>query len=166
MARVTKTGPLGIELICHYESLQLSAYLCPAGVWTIGYGTTRYPNGEKVKKGDKLTGGREQAIQLLQGDLKRVEKAVDDMTRDDVTQNQFDALVSFAYNLGENALRSSDFLKLVNAGETDSQKILTKLLNWDNMHVNGKLIKDVPGLSRRRKSEAWLYSRGEINFFQ
>lgn len=160
--RVIRTSPTGIELIEGFEKLWITAYLCPAGVPTIGFGTTRYPNGVKVKMGDRCSYNN--AVEYLQYDLRRIETAVDNMTRDDIRQNQFDALVSFCYNLGEGALRGSTLLRLVNDKKTLPDAITAEFLKWDNMHVNGKLVTNVPGLTRRRKVEAYLYNNNELNF--
>lgn len=165
MSRITRISQACIDLLEHYEGCELTAYLCPAGVWTIGYGTTRYPDGSKVKKGDKLK-SRQDAWALKKHDLAYFEKKVDDLTRDDLKQHQFDAAVSFIYNLGETALAKSTLLKLINDPNTEAERITTEFLKWDNMRVNGKLVTDVPGLNRRRRSEAHLYNTGQIKFFQ
>ncbi|MFN4249271.1 MAG: lysozyme [Flavipsychrobacter sp.] len=161
--RITRTSDLGKELIVHFEGIKMVAYQCSAGVWTIGVGTTRYPDGSKVKQGDRLK-TRADAMKLLDIDLKAAEKAVDDLTRDDITQSQFDALVSFVYNLGEPALRGSTLLAYVN-GNAEKEAIRKEFLKWDNVRKNGKLVEE-PGLTRRRKSEAWLYLTGEFKTFQ
>ena len=83
---------IGLKLIAQFEGCYLQAYLCPANVWTIGIGTTVYPNGVKVKKGDKCT--EEQALKYLRHDLKSFEKTVNDSVKVPLSQNQFDALVS------------------------------------------------------------------------
>lgn len=164
MGRITRTGQQGIELICHFESLKLSAYQCSAGVWTIGYGTTRYPDGSKVKRGDRLD-GKDAAIKLMQFDLTRFEKAVDNYTRDDVTQNEFDALVCLCYNIGEGNLKNASLLTVVNAYSKDKDLIHRKFGLWSKATVDGKL-KELPGLVRRRKAEAHLFNYNEVNFFQ
>ena len=88
-----KISKNGIELIKKYEGCKLNAYLCPANVWTIGYGHTK-----NVKEGDKIT--QEMAEQLLVNDLQQFENAVNAYCLRALTQNQFDALVSFVFNLG------------------------------------------------------------------
>ena len=165
MNRVTTISADGLALLEHFEGCELKAYKCPAGVWTIGYGTTRYPDGRKVQPGDKLA-SRMDAWKLKAADLRNIEKQVDDLTRDDISQHQFDALVSFVYNLGDGALRGSTLLKLVNDPATDSERITTEFLKWDNLHINGKFVKDYPGLNRRRRSEANLYNTGTLKFFE
>ena len=94
--KATKLTEKGIELIKHFEGFRENAYKCPAGVVTIGYGSTYYENGSKIKITDRID--HERATDLLNGTLRFFELEVDKMTRDDITQDQFDALVSFAYN--------------------------------------------------------------------
>ena len=94
----------GIDLICSIEGLKLKAYDDGGGVWTIGYGTTIYPNSIKVKRGDTCT--IEQAKAYMAHDLKKFESAVNEVTVD-LNQNQFDALVSLAYNIGTSAFSVS-----------------------------------------------------------
>lgn len=147
--KVTKINQAGINLIKKYEGLKLVAYLCPANVWTIGYGTTRYPNGNKVKQGEKCT--QEQAEEYLKHDLIQFELSVDALFRDDINSNQFSALVSFAYNLGATNLRNSTLLKKVNANLSDPT-IKAEFLKWNR--ANGKVLR---GLTLRREDEAKLY---------
>lgn len=124
MNRVTTISADGLALLEHFEGCELTAYQCPAKVWTIGYGTTRYPDGRKVQPGDKLQ-SRMDAWKLKAADLRRIEKQVDDLTRDEISQHQFDALVSFVYNMGETAFRNSTLLQLANDPNTDSERITT-----------------------------------------
>ena len=125
-----------------------SAYLCPADVWTIGIGTTVYPNGTKVKKGDKCT--QEQAMEYLQHDLRSFEKTVNDSVKAPLTQNQFDALVSLAYNIGSTAFKNSTLLKKLNA--KDYLGAADQFLVWNK--GGGKVLK---GLVRRREVERALF---------
>lgn len=147
------------------EGLKLKAYKCPAGVWTIGIGTTRYPNGVRVKEGDTCT--EAQAYEWLQFDMSGAAKAVDDYTRDDLNQNQFDVLCDFVYNKGIGAYRDSTLRRLVNAGPNDA-RIRAEFAKWvyagDGSH-NGKDddndgIIDEPGEKQRlnglvRRSQMW-----------
>jgi len=91
----------GINLICGFEGKRLTAYDDGVGVWTIGFGTTIYPNGQKVKKGDTCTDA--QAKQYMQNDLKKFERTVNEAVTVPINQNQFDALVSLIYNIGSGA---------------------------------------------------------------
>ena len=148
--KVTRVDQKGIDLITSFEGLKLSPYLCPANVPTIGYGTTRYYNGVKVSMSD-LPITKEKAIEYLTHDLHNFELAVDAVATDSIAQNQFNALVSFAYNLGSNALKNSTLLKKVNINPNDPT-IRNEFMKWVN--AGGKRLK---GLIRRREAEANLY---------
>lgn len=148
--KITKTSPKGVELIKKHEGFRSKPYKCEAGVATIGYGATYYPNGQKVKLTDPAI-DEKHAYLLLEAMLNPYEKAVDSYCRDDINQNQFDALVSFAYNLGNSALKSSTLLKKANANPND-KTIRNEFLKWVN--ADGKRLK---GLVIRRTDEADLY---------
>ena len=143
-----KTSSNGTSLIKEFEGFVASAYLCPAKVWTIGIGTTVYPNGTKVKKGDKCT--QEQALEYLQHDLKSFEKTVNESVKVPLSQNQFDALVSLAYNIGSGAFKNSTLLKKLNA--KDYAGAADQFLVWNK--GSGKVLK---GLVRRRDAERALF---------
>ena len=148
--KVNAIGAKGLSLIKQFEGLLLKPYKCPAGIPTIGYGATYYPNGCKVSMIDKaITEG--QASTMLMNMLKTYEKAVDSFCRDDINQNQFDALCAFAYNVGINALKNSTLLKKVNANPQDVT-IRNEFLKWNK--ANGRALK---GLTNRRTAEANLY---------
>lgn len=169
MERITKTGEKGKNLIKLKEGFRSKPYLCPAKVPTIGYGATYYPNGTRVSMYDPpIT--EEWADKILSDMLGLYEKAVDSYTRDDINQNQFDALVSFAYNLGITNLKTSTLLKKVNTNPSDPT-IKDEFLKWnktDGTH-DGKdndgdgLIDEagekmiLQGLTNRRLQEAELY---------
>lgn len=143
-------SPKGLELIKSFEGLSLHAYLCSANVPTIGYGSTYYANDQKVKMGDKIT--KEQAEILLRKTVRDFEQNVNALLNGTpVNQNQFDALVSFAFNLGTGALAKSTLLKLVKANPNDVA-ISREFDKWVN--AGGKKVK---GLVLRRKKEAELY---------
>lgn len=139
-----KTGPKGIALIKEFESVQLHAYKCPAGIWTIGAGHT----GPDVSPGMVITEG--QADEILAGDLHKFEKAVNSAVKVPLTQNQFDALVAFTFNVGEGNLKSSTLLKLLNEGKY--QEVPAQMLRWNK--AGGK---ELAGLTRRRKAEGDLF---------
>jgi lysozyme len=147
------TNQAGVELIKEFEGLRLRAYLCPAGVATIGYGTTVYPTGYKVQMGDQCTA--EQAEEYLRSDLRDFERDVERMVLVPLNTNQFAALVSFAYNLGAEALRKSTLLRLLNAhnyaGAAD------QFARWT--YAAGK---QLPGLVRRRAAERALFLRADV----
>lgn len=147
--KIEKISEETLGFIAEHEGLRLKAYLCQAGVPTIGWGTTIYPNGSKVKLGDEIT--KDDALKLLKHDVGRFERAVDAMTTDKVNQNQFDALVSFSYNLGTEALRKSTLLKVVNTNPNDP-RIRKEFIKW--IYADGKKL---GGLIKRRQDEANLY---------
>ncbi len=148
--KITKIGPLGLQLIKDFEGFKSKPYLCPANVPTIGYGSTRYANGTKVTLADKPLSEKE-AEALLMATLHTYEQAVDSYCRDDINQHQFDALVSFCYNLGPQNLKTSTLLKKVNINPNDPTIIL-EFLKW--CRAGGKILK---GLTLRRQAEANLY---------
>lgn len=138
----------GIELVKAYEGLQLKAYLCPANVWTIGYGNTFYEDGTKVQEGDVIT--RERAKELLEFVYDKFEFEVVEMVKVPITENQLGALVSFAFNLGSGALKKSTLLKLVNV--QDFSGAADEFLKWTR--AGGKVLN---GLVRRRSAERDLF---------
>lgn len=144
------TSEKGIDLIKEFEGFRSKPYLCAAGVPTIGYGTTRYANGKKVTLNDPEISEKVATAHLME-DLVTFEQQVDALVRDDINQNQFDALVSFVYNLGGNALKSSTLLKKVNKNPND-KTIRAEFLKW--VHANGRKLS---GLVNRRTKEAGLY---------
>lgn len=150
MPKITKVSEDCINLIKQYEGFRSKAYICPAGIPTIGYGATFYENGQKVKMGDPdIT--EERATQLLKHMLEKFEQYVDSYCRDDINQHQFDALVSFCYNVGPQNLKSSTLLKKVNLNPID-ESIKLEFGKW--VKGGGKTL---PGLVKRRKSESDLY---------
>lgn len=148
--KITSASNKAIDLIKSFEGLYLKPYLDPIGIPTIGYGTIRYPNGKKVTMADpEITEGT--ALVYLRSDLKKFELAVDAICTDKLTQNQFDALCSFCYNLGEGSLRTSTLAKKVNADPND-KTIDKEFAKW--VYADGKKLN---GLIRRRKAESDLY---------
>ncbi|WP_297638589.1 lysozyme [uncultured Clostridium sp.] len=139
-----KMSERGLELIKHFEGLKLEAYKCPSGVWTIGYGTTK-----GVTSGMKIT--KEKAEELLKLDVEKFEKSVLKLVKVDLNQSQFDALVSFAYNLGEGNLSSSTLLKMLN--NKDYYGASQEFIRWNR--ANKKVL---AGLTRRRESERNLFN--------
>lgn len=137
----------GRKFIQSEEGLRLKAYLCSAGVPTIGYGNTYYPDGRKVKIGDTIT--REDAEHLFTAVASNFEKAVTAYVKVKLTQNQFNALVSLSFNIGIAAFKGSTLLKRLNAG-SPAAEITAEFLKWKN--AGGK-----PILLSRRKREVALY---------
>ena len=148
--KITKVSKKGLDLIKKFEGLKLKPYLCSAGVPTIGYGNTLYENGKKVSLKDSVI-TESRATELLSYSLRNLEQQVDSFCRDDINQNQFDALVSFAFNLGPYNLKSSTLLKKVNKNPKDPT-IRDEFMRWTK--AGGKVLK---GLVERRKTEADLY---------
>ena len=138
-----KTSSNGIDLIKKYEGCRLTAYKCPAGVYTIGYGHTK-----GVKKGVKIT--QIQAEAYLKQDLVVYENAVSKYVKVPINQNQFDALVSFSFNCGTGALKTSTLLDKLN--KKDYKGAASEFLRWNKS--NGKVLK---GLTNRRKEEQELF---------
>jgi len=143
-----KISQRGIELIKEYEGLRLKAYLCPANVWTIGYGHTTSAGPPVVQPGMSITS--KQAEEILRADLGKYEAGVLKLVKIPLTQGQFDALVSFAFNCGVGALARSTLLKRVNAGRFDA--VPAELMKWTK--AGGR---ELAGLVRRRRAEAALW---------
>jgi len=150
MAKITKVSKNGLELIKKYEGFRANPYKCPAGVPTIGYGATYYPDGKRVKMTDPPV-TEKQATEMLKSMLLGFEKAVDTYCIDTINQNQFDALVSFAYNVGTNALKNSTLLKKLNVNANDPT-IKDEFMKW--VKAGGRKLQ---GLVNRRTEEAKLY---------
>lgn len=136
----------GLDLVKQFEGLRLKAYLDSVNVPTIGYGTTIYPNGKKVKIGESCT--IEQAEEYLRTDINRRAAAVGNIP---VNQNQFDAILSFCYNLGLGAWNKSTLRKKVLANPNDPT-IEAEFNKWNK--AGGKVL---AGLVKRRQAEADLY---------
>jgi len=143
-----KTSANGINMVCGFEGLRLKAYDDGVGVWTIGFGTIKYPNGVRVKKGDTCT--ESQAEEYLRNDLVVFENAINRLVKATLNQNQFDALSSFTYNLGEGNLSKSTLLKKLNA--KDYKGAAAEFPKWNK--AGGRVL---AGLVKRRKAEMELF---------
>ena len=133
-----------IDLVKKHEGLRLEAYLpTPNDVWTIGYGHTH-----TTKQGQKIT--EAQAEALLRRDITWAEKAVNKSVVVPLTQNQFDALVSFVFNVGEGAFATSTLLRLLNSG--DYEGAANQFLRWNRQ--KGRVLN---GLTKRREEERALF---------
>ena len=137
------TSPKGIALIKEFEGLRLKAYQCPGGVWTIGYGHTA-----GVKPGMLIS--KAQAEEYLKADLIAFERYLNGLGLA-LNQNQFDALVSFIYNVGTGNFTNSTLLRKVRANPQDNS-IMDEFLRW--VYSKGRVL---PGLQRRRLAEMKLY---------
>lgn len=143
-----ETSKAGIELIKKYEGLRLQAYRCPAGELTIGYGHT----GQDVKPG--MTINKEMAEWLLKEDLKVREKNINELVKVTLRQNQFNALVSFVYNVGVRNFETSTLLKLIN--QNKMEEAAEEFMKWTKVRQPGGL-KEFPGLVKRRAEEKELF---------
>lgn len=142
-----KTSQAGVKLIKSFEGLRLDAYIDAVGVLTIGYGHT----GPEVKLGNRVN--PQQADILLNKDLVRFEEAVEKLVKISLNQAQFDALVSFAFNIGVGAFKDSTLLKRLNAGENPCNVAKEEMSRW-NKGEGGRVL---AGLTRRRSSEIELF---------
>lgn len=133
-----------LDLIKHFESLQLKAYKCSANVWTIGYGHTK-----NVKEGDRIS--QDQANCFLMQDLYSVERAIVRLVKVKLNQNQFDALCSLIFNIGISAFNKSTLLAKLNTG--DYVGAAEQFRRWNK--VNNVVM---AGLVRRRQAEEDLFN--------
>ncbi len=148
-----------LDLIRSLEGLFLEAYVCPAGVWTIGYGHTGLTHNDGTVKKWRVLRDENEALRLLEGDLSKfsagVEKLLLPKPRGEITDNMFGALVSFAFNCGLGNLEKSTLLRRVNA--RDYAGAVGEFPKWNR--AGGKVLR---GLTRRRESEAALFARGMV----
>lgn len=143
-----QTSQNGIALIKRSESLRLKAYLDAVGIWTIGYGWTGLVEGIPVHDGMLIT--NDTAEILLRNGVLQYERAINHLVTASLNQNQFDAMVSLAYNIGIGAFERSTLLKKFNAG--DMAGAAAEFLRWNK--AGGKIL---PGLVTRRKAEVSLF---------
>lgn len=139
----------GLNLIKEFEGFRNRAYLCPANVWTIGYGNTFYQDGRKVKQGDRIS--EPEAEKLLKVTVQKFADQVGELIKVPVTSNQFSALLSLAYNIGVGAFARSTLLSMLNTGKS-KQDVAIQFLRWDK--ANGRTL---TGLQRRREREMELF---------
>lgn len=144
-----KLNKAGADLIKSFEGCKLEAYKCSANKETIGFGNTFYEDGSPVKMGDKITQDRADSLFELIADS--FASKIKPLVTANVNSNQFDALVSFAYNCGIANLKNSTLLKKVNANPYDPT-IKAEFEKWNK--AGGKVL---AGLTKRRKAEADLY---------
>lgn len=145
-----KTSDKGLQLIKQFEGFSAKPYKCPAGVPTIGYGATYYTDGRRVTMADKPVTEPE-ATALLRAMLSSYEAGVDRYVQVPLTQGQFDALVSFAYNVGLSSLKGSTLLRLLN--DKNYAGAASQFARWNK--AGGKVL---PGLTRRREAERLLFT--------
>ncbi|BEM64186.1 lysozyme [Serratia marcescens] len=138
----------GIELIKRFEGLELEAYQDSVGVWTIGYGWTQSVDGKKIAPGMRID--QATADRLLKCGIVQYEQGVNQLVKVRITQGQFDALVSFAYNLGLRSLSTSTLLRKLNDG--DKQGAADQFGRWVNAGS-----KRLDGLVTRRAAERRMF---------
>lgn len=148
MEQLYTLSAAGFKLIAEFEGYRDKAYDDGVGVWTIGYGTIRYPNGVRVKKGDTCT--KEQAEAYKKNDLITFENTVNKIVKVPLTQNQYDALVSLTYNIGAGAISSSTLIKELN--KSNYKSAADQFLRWNR--AGGRVL---PGLTKRREKERALF---------
>lgn len=146
-----RTNEQGVALIKSYEGLKLTPYLCPAGVWTIGYGHTR-----TVWQGMKITA--EEADEILREDLQYVERALSRLVKVPLCDNQFSALASFVFNVGVLNFEKSSLLRLLNRGWYE--QVPAQLIRWNK--AKGEIL---GGLARRRADEGRLWKTPDGSAF-
>lgn len=139
-----RTTAKGLALIKEFEGLRLEAYLCPAGVWTIGWGHTK-----GVKRGDRIDIST--AEKYLREDIEEAERGIEKLVKVKLNDNQFSALVSFVFNFGETKFRSSTLLRVINT-DPYSPDVAVQFRRW--VYADGKISQ---GLIRRREAEVKLY---------
>ena len=144
-----KISSRGLELIKEFEGFSSTSYLCPAKIPTIGWGNTFWEDGRKVKMGEQIS--KEKALELLEYVVnKDFSQKIYPFIKVEVSQNQFDSMVSLAYNIGVEAFSKSTLLKKVNAN--DFKGAGEEFLRWNK--AGGK---EVLGLTRRRERERELF---------
>jgi lysozyme len=144
-----------VDLVKKFEGLRLKSYQDVADIWTIGYGSTRWLDETPVKPGQEIT--IETAEKLLMNDLQKFANHI----KLNLSQNQFDAVVSFCYNLGVGNFNNSTLKKKIIANPNDVT-IKDEFLKWGKAKVNG-VLKELPGLIKRRIAESNLYNDKATN---
>ena len=142
----------GLALIKKWEGCELKAYIDPVGIPTIGYGAIAYPDGTQVAMGDQIT--QEQAEGMLLHECASISPRIEQLVTVSLSQNQFDALVSFAFNVGVGALGESTLLRKLN--QSDFAGAATEFLRWNKGQVNGQTV-ELEGLTNRRRDESTLF---------
>ena len=141
------------SLIVTFEGLRTRAYLDSIGLPTIGIGTTIYPDGKHVRIGDRCT--ESQAYEYLEHDLLSRVRFLNSILPFPVNQNQFDAMLSLIYNIGVGAFKSSTAYKRIIADQFNPN-IREAWMRWNKATVKG-VLKEIPGLTTRRRKECDLY---------
>lgn len=138
----------GLDIVKKFEGFSTNAYKCPAGIWTIGYGSTRNKNGDSIKKGDIITKSEAEAL-LIRDFNACKDKLKKDKNLSKLSENAIDALTSLCYNIGIGAFKRSKCYKAIVANDLE-----TVCREWDWFKANGKFMK---GLARRRIAELGVF---------
>ena len=146
------------EIVAKFEGCRLTAYKCPAGVWTIGYGNTSYIDGSPVKEGDKIT--QADADLMFKQTLENFRVQVTRIVPATLPSGAVDALTSFAYNCGTGALQRSTLLKKIKADALDLKGIKAEFAKWNK--GAGKVL---PGLVKRREAEYKMYEEAVLSMY-
>jgi len=153
----------GLQILKYYEGLRLEAYLCPAGIWTVGWGSTFYEDGKPVKKGDKIT--KERAEALLPAILTKFEQPVSRHMTVPVKQYEFDAMVLLTFNIGIGNFEKSTLLRKLKA-KAPKAEIAAQFAVWNKAkNPKTKVLEPLAGLTKRRAAEAYLFEHGEVKIF-
>jgi len=146
----------GVAFIASNESFVTHPYQDVRGVWTIGYGTTHYPNGKEVTEHDAPISMSKAMGYLAWHCDTYVLPRLKALVKVQLTQNQFDSICDFCYNEGVTNFANSTLLKLINRGGTDVEGIKAAFMAFNKVRVDGKLERN-QGLANRRKKEIELY---------
>lgn len=138
----------GLDIVKKFEGFSTTAYKCPAGIWTIGYGSTRNKNGNPIKKGDTITKSEAEAL-LIRDFNACKDELKKDKNLSKLSENAIDALTSLCYNIGIGAFKRSKCYKAIVANDLE-----TVCKEWDWFKANGKFMK---GLARRRIAELGVF---------
>lgn len=149
-----KISNTALNLIAKWEGFYANAYLCPANVWTIGYGTTKWPNGQAVKKGQTIK--KDEAWELLRKQVQEHANTIEQYVKVPLNQNQYDALASFNYNLGRHILKNSALLRYLNNRQWE--KACNEMILYCN--AGGKRLQ---GLVNRRVEEVALFKKTVVD---
>ena len=145
-----KTNAAALDIITSFEGFSSESYQCPAGVWTIGYGSTRCPDGSRVTQ-DTAAFTEAEALEWVRHELAHTEYDVARLVRVPLTENQFGALVSFTYNVGSGNLKASTLRQKLNRGDFEGASL--EFPKW--RRAGGKILR---GLVRRREAEKQLFA--------
>lgn len=153
-----KPSENALMVVTHFEGFSAKAYRDPVGIWTIGFGTIRV-NGKPVTEG--MTCTQTEAKNWMMQELNEIGPHVEQACVVPLKQQEFDALVSFVYNLGIGNFKKSTLLKKIKAGVPVIKKYFT---DWNKGRIDGTL-QPLPGLTRRREAEFHLYSQGFVKVY-